>query len=266
MRIGFVLGAMALAASSVAANPAASQPVAAPAKPYSAAHRAAAEDLAEAMAPLAAIDEQVDAMLNQLFDQLYASDPTFVELERDYPGLRAAITDRVRPVMIKSSLQVLPLYRADLAKLYGANLTTQELRDAAAFLRSPEMLAFTASIRRNFKFQRTAASAMADRDATEADVRSDIRSSAGAVASEMTPQQRVKVITFMNSPLGRKLAALNSQKLAINTKWFNHSTPEMEKEIEVAMVSGMVDHIAKTDPAAAKELRAMLNPDGTIPD
>ena len=41
---------------------------------------------------------------------------------------------------------------------------------------------------------------------------------------------------------------------------------QMQKEIEVAMTAGMIDHIAKTDPAVAAEMRAMLRPDGTVPD
>jgi hypothetical protein len=74
-------------------------------------------------------------------------------LEKGYPGLRLAISERVRPVLVKSAMKMMPLYRADLAKLYGDNLTTQELHDASIFFRSPEMLAFTASLRRNLKLE-----------------------------------------------------------------------------------------------------------------
>jgi hypothetical protein len=258
--------AIALTGSSIAANPLASQVPAAAARDQSPAHQAAAIELAEVLAPDNSVEEQVDSMLKQLFDQLFASDPDFIELEKDYPGLRVAISERARPVLIKSALRIMPLYRAELAKLYGDNLTTAEMREATAFFRSPEMLALTTSVRRNIKFRRTTASAIGDRNISEADVKGDIRSSATEIMAELNPQQRARISAFMSSPLGRKVTALNPQKLALNTKWFNYSTPEMEKEIEVAMTAGMIDHIAKTDPAVAAEMRAMLRPDGTIPD
>ncbi len=265
MRKDFIAAASLLAASIAMANPAASQTPTA-VQSQSPAHQAAASELAEAIVPDSSIEEQVDSMLSQLFDQLFASDPDFIELEKDYPGLRLAISERVRPVLVKSAMKMMPLYRADLAKLYGDNLTTQELHDASIFFRSPEMLAFTASLRRNLKLSRTTASLIGERDVTQADVQGDIRSSASGVMTELSVQQRSKLVAFFSSPLGKKLTALNSQKLAINTKWFNYSTPEMEKEIEVAMTAGMIDHIAKTDPAVAAGMRAMLRPDGTIPD
>jgi hypothetical protein len=261
-----IMSAMALAASTIAANPAFSQTPSVAARDNSPAHQAAANDLAEALSPDSSVEEQVDAMLTQMFDQLFASDPDFIELEKDYPGLRIAISERVRPVLIKSALQIMPLYRADLAKLYGDNLTTQELRDATVFLGSPEMQAFTGSLRRNIKFKQTTASALGEKDITQADLRGDIRGSMGEVLADLTPQQKAKLTAFFSSPLGRKFTALNPQKLALNIKWFNYSTPETEKAMEVAMAGGMIDHIAKTDPAVAAEMRAMLKPDGTLPD
>lgn len=261
-----IVVAIALSVSATLADPAASQVPALATPAQSSAHQDAARELAEAMAPDETVEQQVDTMMAQLFDQLFGSDPDFIELERAYPGLRGAITACARPVLMKAALRITPLYRADLAKLYGDNLTTQELREATAFFRSPEMQAFSGSVRRNLKYRQISASAMGERDITAADVQGDIRSSMGGIMAELTPQQQARLAAFFSSPLGRKLTSLNPQKLALNTKWFNYSTPEMDKEVEVAMAAGMIDHIAKTDPEAAKEMRAMLNPDGTLRD
>jgi hypothetical protein len=266
MRKVVFLSAIALAASVIAASPAASQAPAIAGQVHSPAHQAAANDLVELIAPDSSVEQQVDSMLKQLFDQLFASEPDFIELEKEYPGLRVAITERSRTVMIRFALKVMPLYRADLVKLYGDNLTTQELRDAAAFFRSPEMLAFTASVRRNLKFERITASALKEKDITQADLQGDVRNSTGDILADLTPQQRAKLSAFFSSALGQKVAALNSQKLAINTKWFNFTTPEFDKELEVAMVGGMIEHIAKTDPETAAMMRKSLKPDGTLPD
>jgi hypothetical protein len=266
MRLGFALVAFALAASPALAQSAARKPAAALTQVDPAAHQAAADDLALAMAPDSSVELQVDPLLEEMFDQLYRSEPDFADLEQDYPGLRAAITASVRPVMIRWGLKAMPLYRADLAKLYGGEFTTSELRELATFLRSPEMQMFTNSVQRNLSFKQTTASLIQEKDASQADLRGDLRSASIKAGAELTPQQKAKISAFMSSPLGRKLVALNPQKLALNAKWFNYSSPEMEKEIEVTMVSGMIDHIAKTDPTAAEYMRSALKPDGTLPD
>lgn len=81
MRKDFIAAASLLAASIAMANPAASQTPTA-VQSQSPAHQAAASELAEAIVPDSSIEEQVDSMLSQLFDQLFASDPDFIELER----------------------------------------------------------------------------------------------------------------------------------------------------------------------------------------
>lgn len=269
MKLRYALVALAVVASPLAAKPAARKPapapVAAPVADDPAARKAAADDLALALTPESSVEVQTDGIIKTMLDQLLRGDSGLAELEKTYPGLMAAVGVRVRPIILRSGQQSLPLYRADLSKLYQANLTTGELREAATFFRSPEMQAFVSAAQRNLKFENTTAAALGQRDASTADLQSDVRTAAQKTAGEVTDLQRRKITVFMISPLGRKLSALNPQKQALNAKWFNRSDPVLEKEVEIATIEAMIEHIGKTDPALAKEMRAKLVADGALP-
>jgi hypothetical protein len=62
----------------------------------------------------------------------------------------------------------------------------------------------------------------------------------------------------MFSPLGLKLGALRSRKLAIDTKWANYTDPESEREMEAAVEQAMIGHVALTDPETAELMRKEL--------
>lgn len=266
MRLIHSLALVALVASPVLAKPAARKAPSVPVRVDPAAHKAAADELALIMVPDSIIDQQVDGMVAAVFDQIYETEPAYPRLEKRYPGLRAALTAKVRPVMVKSALQTLPLYRADLSKLYQDNLTTAEARQAAKFIASPAMQRFLAAAHRKLKFKSSAASLVQDENATTADLRTDLRKAGADAGGEMSSADQAQILAFMGSPVGRKLFALSPQKNAINTKWFNYSTPEIDQEFEVAITEGMIEHIAKTDPEAADVLRKKLRPGGTQSD
>jgi hypothetical protein len=256
--------AVGLAISSLAiVQPALAQPAAAQVDPEL---KAACDELALALLPDESLETQVDQTLQAVFTQLYRSEPSFPKLEAAYPGLKQAMIAGVRPVMLKAARQARPLYRADLSALYQANLTTKEAREATAFVLSPEMQAFKASAERNMTYKNTTAAALQDKDVTTEEVQADVRIAANKTAGEVTPKQLAVLKAFFASPAGQKMRALAPQKNAIDTKWVNYSTPELEKEIELAMIDAMINHIAKTDPKTAKAMRAELKPDGTLPD
>ncbi|MFM5923455.1 MAG: DUF2059 domain-containing protein [Novosphingobium sp.] len=265
MKLRYALVALAVVASPLAAKPAARQPAPVPVADDPAARKAAADDLALALTPDSSVEIQTNGIIKTMLDQLLRGNSGLAELEKAYPGLMTAVGTRVRPIMLRSGQQSLPLYRADLSKLYQDNLTTAELREAAAFFRSPEMQAFVSAAQRNMTFESTTAAALGQRDASTADLQSDVSTAAHKTAGEVTDVQRRKITVFMISPLGRKLSALNPQKQALNAKWFNRTDPVLEKEVEIATIEAMIEHIGKTDPALAKEMRAQLVADGSLP-
>lgn len=222
-----------------------------------AAHKRACDELALVVAPDGIVPIQIESLLAATVQQM-AEDPDIKFVESAYPGTIQAAVDGIRPLMLKAAYRFMPRYRADLSQLYQDNLTTAEALEAADFFRTPEMQAFMLSANRNVRFERSTSALLAERDASDADVRADLRSAAVRTADETTPAQRRMLADFMASPLGIKLAALNSQKAAIGTKWFNHSDPELEREIELATADAIIEHIAKTDPETAKAMRKEL--------
>lgn len=216
------------------------------------------------LAPDSIVEPQTDQILAAMAGQM-RKDPEFAEMEAEFPGLIDAAIIRVRPIMIRAAYKGMPAYRADLSKLYQDNLTEAELREAVVFFRSPEMQAFIASAQRNMKFENSARSMVAEADPSSADLRKDITSAATQTARELPPEKLRKVEAFMESPLGRKLASLNPQRQAVNLRHFNRSDPAMEKEIEIATIEAMIDHVARTDPKLARDMRKALEDEGALP-
>lgn len=234
-----------------------SAPAAVPASAADA-HKAAADELALVLTPDSSIEPQVDLVIRTMITQLRRSEPDLAELDQEFPGLLDAVGTRVRPIMVRAGRKTLPLYRADLSNLYEGNLTTEEMRQAAAFFRTPEMRAFVSTAQGNLTFEKSTAAALDQREASTSDVQSDVRAAAQRTEEEISPAQRRKLMAFVFSPVGRKLSALNPRKQAINAKWFNYSEPGLEKEVETATIDAMIEHIAKSDPELAGAMRREL--------
>lgn len=263
MKFSPTLVAVALCAGIAApVAPLAAKPAAVKASP--AAHKAACDDLAVALTPDDQVADQVDKLIAAMLKRM-GEEPGMAKLEARYPGILNAAGERVRPIMLRSASLTQPLYRADLSKLYQANLTTSEARTAAAFFRSPAARAFIAAVQNNISYETSADRLYDQKNVSTSDVRAELGSAGRTAANQVTPAQRQEVAAFFSSPLGQKLIRLNPQKNAIDAKWFNYAPPGIEREVEIATMEAMIDHIAKTDPDTAKRLRDGLEADGRLP-
>jgi hypothetical protein len=222
------------------------------------AHREAGDRLAAAVVPDAMVEPQTDRLVESLLTQMFTRDTSMRELETNYPGMRDALGAGMKPVLIRHSARIMPSYRAELSALYQANLTTREARSAADFIASPVFVAFTRSAYANMDFKATVEAIGAERDISSADVRRDVHAAGVKSGAALSTADRAAIGALMGSPLGLKLRALNPQKLAIDTKWFNYTDPASEAEIEAAVVEAMIGHIALSDPETAEQLRAEL--------
>lgn len=239
-------------AAQTAAKPAASSPALAQA------HKAACDALAAIVLPDAMVEPQTDRLVEALLDQMFQQDAGVAALETNFPGMRDALGAGIKPLMLKHAVSVMPLYRADLSGLYQTRLTTAEARSAAAALGSPAFVRFTRAAQANMNFKAIAGAIGKERDITTADVRSDIQIAGTKTGAELSDKDRAAVLVFMTSPLGLKLRSFSSEKLAIDTKWMNYTTPDAEKEVEAAVIQSMVSHIALTDPETAELMRKEL--------
>lgn len=228
------------------------------------AHIAAADRLANIVAPDADVPLMVEGVLTSLIAGMVKAEPEMADFDTEFPGLFDALKAAWRPVFLKVAYQSRPLYRADLSKLYLDNLTTEEINEAADFLSQPDVQRFFTAAKSKVEYSSTMADAMAERDVSTDSVSSDVARAGTAAAAEMSPEMRRKMTTFFGSLVGRKLIALNAKKTALDAKWVNYSPPGVEDEIGQVTLEAMLAHIAKTDPKLAAAMRKQLEADGVL--
>ncbi|MFM5894287.1 MAG: hypothetical protein ACKOQM_07635 [Novosphingobium sp.] len=263
MKLNYVLMTALLAGSPAMAKPVKrAAPVAVKVDPD--ARKAAADRLAEVLTPQNAMPAQVDKILASLLENMKRNDPSFERMEQTYPGMLQAVGDAMRPVLLKSSMSTVPLYRADLSQLFQGELTAAEADAASRFFGSNDGQALIASLQDNMQYNRSVGAVAADKTATNADVRADKGAAGVRTFQSLEPAQRQRVMAFFTSPAGRKLIALGPKRTAIDQKWFNYSPPGSEKEIQTAVLEAMVQHIAKTDPEKSAKFRAVLEGQGLL--
>jgi len=233
--------------------------------PAPAALKAQCERLVLALTPAENIQSQVDQLMAAFVGAMQTQNQDFMGLEKRYPGLIDAVAVKMRPILVKTATETLPLYRADLLQFYQSNLSLEDARAAADFFGSSDGQALIRSATESIDYKRSAGALMREEDASAKDIEADKRSAGLKVAQDLSPKLRIQVMTFFRTPAGQRLIALGPAKSAIDRKWFNYSRPEDEKAVEMATIEAMLEHIAKTDPATAKAMRASLVADGTIP-
>ncbi len=251
---------LALAAVAVHAPFAAQTAAAAPAPQVTVSTEMSA--VCDRIAALVVPTEQIESRLNQtlptLVRQLIESDRELTIMEREFPGLSDAVVAAWRPIMVRAENEMIPQYRAEMADMYCRNFTLPELQEIAVFLQSPAFQALQKSTYQNLSLSRTADDIIDERDISAKSIRGDLADSGAKAAMELSPEQKRTVMTFMSSPLGRKMVGLTQEKLAIDTKWANYAPDWAAVEIEKVTIDAMIAHIAKTDPKLAQEMSAQL--------
>lgn len=227
--------------------------------------KAVCDGIAALVAPDDQVAEQSDKVIEATIVAMRRGDPTFDQMEAQYPGLLQALRTAWKPLFLKSSAQILPLYRAELSQLYQDNLTLGEARQVLAFFSSPEFRTFITSARSNINYANTAESIVASEQLTGGAMRKDMLAAGERTAGQMTKAQQNKLAAFLASPTGRKLVSLRNRKLEIDLKWANYVSPEMEKEMMGVTIETMLNHVAKTDPATAAAMRKELIKNGDLP-
>ncbi|MGB7656571.1 MAG: hypothetical protein WBL74_13945 [Novosphingobium sp.] len=209
--------------------------------------------------PSAPMESRIDRLLPGLVKQMIASDPDIGEMEAAYPGLGDAMVSAWRPIMIKASREVMPLYREDMAALYCRNFSLPELREIEVFLGSPAFQALQSSAYQNLTLERTTGDALNDKDVSAASIQGDLAETGRKASRELSPEHQRQITRFMQSPLGRKMAAMSKEKLAIDAKWANYLPAWAEQEIATVTIDAMIAHIAKTDPKMAQQMRGAMS-------
>lgn len=180
------------------------------------------------------------------------SEKGLADLNQQFPGLDQAMVDALQPLMRDAMLKTIPLYQEDLAHFYRKNLSVEVANTSADFWTSPSgkrALDEVTSLRSN---NSVISSLVSQRNPTTADLAADAKSSVGRYQAEVSERSKLALTVFYLTKAGKSLFALNPEKQKIDAKWVGYSPPGMDKQIELAMMLAMTQHIAKTDPALAE--------------
>jgi hypothetical protein len=224
MRI-FIAGGLAasLSVSLVPSAPAYAAPLAAPAD----AHMAAALALAQLINESNDLALQVEQMLGAFAVQGFATDPNLLALKQEYPGVEKVFIDTIRPIIMSELTLMLPDYNQATAEFFASHFTLAEIGELATFWGSEPGQAMIRSISSNADF-----SAMTKEIVGQIGDEGDISISGGAIDADkrkavtsglraLTPQQRIAIMRFGLTPVGRKMAGLVNEKNEIDRKWAN---------------------------------------------
>lgn len=239
MRIFVAGGLAAVLVTSLAPPAAASAAVATPPVAPADAQMAAALSLAQLINESNDLGAQVEQMLAALAVQGFATDPNLVALKQEYPGVEKIFVDAVRPIIMSELTLMLPDYNRAVAEFFAGHFTLAEIGELATFWRSEPGQAMIRSISSNADF-----SAMTKEVVEQIGDEGDVTISGGAIDAdkrqavarglrELTPAQRVAIIRFGLTPVGRKMAQLIDQKNEIDRKWANRDlSPAAEARVE----------------------------------
>lgn len=223
-----------------------------------AAERSLFNQLASVIVDEASFIQRSEASLGAIIQQ-FGADPSFAEMEAAYPGLTGAIADAIAPVVRSEAAIILPLYREDLAQLYASNISPQDAASTHAMLASPAMDRFRKALRDANSIKATARDIVGGRDVSSESIRSDLNMAALQASLQMDSADIKVIKDFYASPAGQKFAALNAQKLEIDSKWSNYVSPGGQGQISKLMIETMSDHVSRTDPKMGKLLRKELS-------
>lgn len=203
------------------------------------------------------LNAAVESLLEATVSELGKRDE-IAEMERDYPGLLVAFRNGLRPVMQEEVTNGLPAYRASLVKLYAANLTAAEASEAARFMKGSAMRHFRAQMDKSRTLSATVDDIAADRDIAAESMEADMRKSSQTAMRQLSSADVSTIARFYRSPLGVKIAALDSSKTANRLSFANRESPETQRRAEEAVNEAMLKHIAVTDPAMAAAIRKQM--------
>lgn len=201
-------------------------------------------------------DTSLKNIIESILSNIFQPNGQLEILNTKYPGIKDAFREALVQPLKNEATRLLPLYRKDLAALYGKCLTASELHETINFFSSPSGVALLDTLANSATMSNVATDLTTQGAATQAALSKDKNAAGVTALFSLSSKDRQGVLQFFNSPAGKKVASLNGERTAIDIKWFNYVTPEGKKEVDQSLREALFKHIAKTDPDTAQALRA----------
>lgn len=199
-----------------------------------------AQEFGRLYLPAAATTAHAEESFRKEASRALDQQPQVAAMEKRYPTLRKALLDAGAQVTRQQYVARVPGMQARVATLASTSMTSDELRDVNAFLRSGTGQAVQAAMRSNTDTGKLAGTAQAsggtpvltpEQAASTIDV-------AGAVGA-LTPDQLSDVARFSATAAGRKFQQISPQLLAIMTDETNRLLQETVPKVQQAMLMAM---------------------------
>ncbi len=214
--------------------------------------------LAEILVTANLSEASAENALGQMTAAMFAQQPDLVALETTYPGMKQTFVETMRPFMNQELKRIYPLYVTDLAILFSANFTTAELQNLSRFWQSPPAQSVLKSAIQNVGYAAISTEIVdqinndEDIAISQAAVDQDLRGAIKNTVSSAGEVEQAAFLQFAMTPEGRKFLKLKDEKKAIDLKWMNAPTsPEVDEQIEAAILSAMEDHMRRHEEREA---------------
>jgi hypothetical protein len=239
-----------LAAASVQtlAQPAPAAPQPAGASPKVSQDTAAA--LARTVAP---VEPMLRAEIEQARKAILALptlDNDAKELERDYPGLYAALWTAVEPDMKRSAEASYPGYWAALEQLYLARLTEGEAQAVMTYFKSPGGQKLIRTMYGGFDSAPMVAEMTKSNDYTvnEQQLKEATDAAKAKAVQQITDDDKADLWILMASIDLQKFKAIGAETQRVTLDWVNRPDPEGEARMQKLMEQAMQRYMAEHPP------------------
>ena len=197
---------------------------------------------------------QYDKLFNETMPRSMGENPALAAVEKQHPGAIAYVVAAARPVVEKAMNDRAPLLYDRLAQIYATNLTEAELQEMLVFYRSPAGIWLVRQVAQGMDMSALFNRAMADPDTkvTSGDM---VSAQQGAVIStfpNMPAEHRAALMRLGTRPVLAKLGRINPLLAAAAAQWANDAPPELQTQVNNAMIGAMQRYVAE-HPAKATQ-------------
>ena len=195
---------------------------------------------------VAATERLVDTEMAAAF----SADPTFKELEEQYPGFLAALMKDMKPAMARHARTSLPRYHAELSKLLLDYFDAAEIEDLSRFYESPTGQKMLTGMSQNMSAQATITEAATDPDkpTSFSAVEQDHKASAKKVIALLDASDDAAIQEFGKKPYFARVAVLGPAIRKIEQEVSNEPSPQLDAEIEKIMKAIVARYEAGKQP------------------
>lgn len=215
-----------------------------------------ATDLARFLYSQDVIMGQVGQVLDQSLPIALKNDPDFSIYEEAFPGFVETVVSSIKPAMLQAYIDKMPLLWIRLSQHFRNSFTPAEIDQLHAFYSGPVGIRFIATLRDNADSQAMVNSAVKSDGSKEEMVGAAKEATAQAIRktrTQLSAADRIAILRFENSPIGRKLGSAGATAQNIVLEWDLYFTQQQLQEFDRVRSVAIEEFLAKVDAEATEQ-------------